>query len=866
MVPGVQIKEILQIMARYFTRHHGNGEIPHECLSDRRDPFDRILHDVVRRASRTKPVPGSLAFWNQGGAGGGRSERGLPLRCRRRGGQPDAKRLYDDLLSNYNKLNLKNQIMTTNLWVEQSWYDYKLQWDPREYGGVEMLHVPSDHIWRPDIVLYNNADGNFEVTLATKATLNYTGRVEWKPPAIYKSSCEIDVEYFPFDEQTCVMKFGSWTYDGFQVDLRHIDEVKNSNVVEIGVDLSEFYTSVEWDILEVPAVRNEKYYTCCDEPYLDITFNITMRRKTLFYTVNLIIPCMGISFLTVLVFYLPSDSGEKGSEPRARVPPRCAAPRPATCARATPTAGAAPAREALARDGRPAGRPAGGGAARRGRTRCAVGAARFIPHLDRACASCAGRSTRRKRRGGRPAVMVRTCNGLEMRDPRLLAPPAGAGAGYSSASGAGVDAHLEAHRVAPSSRRGAARLAAVAARGAGGWRQPRRQALYDDLLLQLQQASVRPSVNTSECCASALSSKLSQLIDVNLKNQIMTTNLWVEQSWYDYKLRWEPREYGGVHMLHVPSDHIWRPDIVLYNNVRQWMTRCSPGPPAPPPRPAAPPSRPDRRPTPASPQVDLRHMDEKAGSNVVEVGVDLSEFYMSVEWDILEVPAVRNEKFYTCCDEPYLDITFNITMRRKTLFYTVNIIIPCMGISFLTVLTFYLPSDSGEKVTLSISILISLHVFFLLVVEIIPPTSLVVPLLGKYLIFAMILVSISICVTVVVLNVHFRSPQTHKMAPWVRRVFIHILPRLLVMRRPQYQYETRCGALRGGREPPAPPLYYPYQPTAPLCGPGAVSDDEPQRKLFINFQLVHFFKYCFLPRTYGITEKMDPYSAAFCHV
>ena len=64
----------------------------------------------------------------------------------------------------------------------------------------------------------------------------------------------------------------------------------------------------------------------------------------------------------------------------------------------------------------------------------------------------------------------------------------------------------------------------------------------------------------------------------------------------------------------------------------------------------------------------------------------------------LQVPAIRNVKFYTCCEEPYLDITFNITMRRKTLFYTVNLIIPCMGISFLTVLVFYLPSDSGEKV------------------------------------------------------------------------------------------------------------------------------------------------------------------------
>lgn len=41
----------------------------------------------------------------------------------------------------------------------------------------------------------------------------------------------------------------------FQVDLRHIDELNGTNVVEVGVDLSEFYTSVEWDILEVPAVR-----------------------------------------------------------------------------------------------------------------------------------------------------------------------------------------------------------------------------------------------------------------------------------------------------------------------------------------------------------------------------------------------------------------------------------------------------------------------------------------------------------------------------------------------------------------------------------------------------------------------------------
>ena len=83
----------------------------------------------------------------------------------------------------------------------------------------------------------------------------HNGLIEWRPPAIYKSSCEIDVEYFPFDEQTCVLKFGSWTYDGHQVDLRHLEENYGSPVVEMGVDLSEFYPSVEWDILAVPATR-----------------------------------------------------------------------------------------------------------------------------------------------------------------------------------------------------------------------------------------------------------------------------------------------------------------------------------------------------------------------------------------------------------------------------------------------------------------------------------------------------------------------------------------------------------------------------------------------------------------------------------
>uniref|UniRef100_T1GBX2 Neurotransmitter-gated ion-channel ligand-binding domain-containing protein n=1 Tax=Megaselia scalaris TaxID=36166 RepID=T1GBX2_MEGSC len=103
---------------------------------------------------------------------------------------------------------------------------------------------------------------------------------------------------------------------------------------------------------------------------------------------------------------------------------------------------------------------------------------------------------------------------------------------------------------------------------------PDAKRLYDDLLSNYNKL-VRPVVNVTDALTVRIKLKLSQLIDVNLKNQIMTTNLWVEQSWYDYKLKWDPKEYGGVEMLHVPSDHIWRPDIVLYNNYNSFFWSMS---------------------------------------------------------------------------------------------------------------------------------------------------------------------------------------------------------------------------------------------------------------------------------------------------
>lgn len=129
----------------------------------------------------------------------------------------------------------------------------------------------------------------------------------------------------------------------------------------------------------------------------------------------------------------------------------------------------------------------------------------------------------------------------------------------------------------------------------------------------------------------------------------------------------------------------------------------------------------------------VRNKKGELSSDHIPIGMDLQDYYQSHEWDIMSVPAKRSIVYSPLSQEYHPDITFNITLRRKTLFYTCNLIIPCVGISFLTVLTFYLPSESGEKISLCISILLSLTVFVLLLNDLIPPTSLVVPLIGKFI-------------------------------------------------------------------------------------------------------------------------------------
>ncbi|CAL2029144.1 unnamed protein product [Caenorhabditis brenneri] len=204
----------------------------------------------------------------------------------------------------------KDQVMHTNVWLTlasfqffprfpilefQQWHDFQMKWNPVNYGEIKQIRVSPDKVWLPDIVLFNNADGNYEVSFMCNVVINHRGDMLWVPPAIYKSSCIIDVEFFPFDEQVCTLVFGSWTYNENEIKLEFVQ-------AEL-VDVSEYSASSIWDVIDVPASLVNKRSR--------IEFQVRIRRKTLFYTVVLIIPTVLMAFLSMAVFFLPTDSGEK---------------------------------------------------------------------------------------------------------------------------------------------------------------------------------------------------------------------------------------------------------------------------------------------------------------------------------------------------------------------------------------------------------------------------------------------------------------------------------------------------------------------------------------------------------------------------
>lgn len=138
----------------------------------------------------------------------------------------------------------------------------------------------------------------------TRIRVRYDGYCYWAAPFIFKTSCPFKVQDFPFDEQQCELKFGSWQFHMGQLDL-----IRKRDVAPLA---KEKVDNGEWNVTTIKVTKNVIVYACCpNEKYPDITFIINLQRRSLFYTYNLIIPNFLIALLAFFSFYIPVECGER---------------------------------------------------------------------------------------------------------------------------------------------------------------------------------------------------------------------------------------------------------------------------------------------------------------------------------------------------------------------------------------------------------------------------------------------------------------------------------------------------------------------------------------------------------------------------
>ncbi|KAK2563553.1 Neuronal acetylcholine receptor subunit alpha-6, partial [Acropora cervicornis] len=235
--------------------------------------------------------------------------------------------LLDLLFANYSKVlrpsslvNISLNLVVANLvgvdpkkgqidlriWLRMFWTDRRLRWNSSQFN-VSSLSVNFDDLWTPDMVLYSAVGTvrdfgiSHEDGLNMKVVIYSNGLVFFSQPTTVQSACAMNIAYFPFDDQVCELTIGSWSMD---YTLLRVQLWKG------GKDLC-FRQNKMWALLDVSVKAIDKVYPVNENPFSTLLCTIKIRRKSLFYVVNFIVPPVTISLLSLLLFLIPPEVGKR---------------------------------------------------------------------------------------------------------------------------------------------------------------------------------------------------------------------------------------------------------------------------------------------------------------------------------------------------------------------------------------------------------------------------------------------------------------------------------------------------------------------------------------------------------------------------
>lgn len=192
------------------------------------------------------------------------------------------------------ELNIRSQVLTTTGLLILDWKDERLTWD-KEISDLTEIVIDGSALWKPEFAIINGAETIYESYNEFQAVLRPDGSLRWEPGGIFKTMCQIDITYYPFDEQKCDLTFGAWSYYTSKMNMTTSKDEINKDTYE---------KNGEWQVLNTKVLRSEFFFACCpDQRFAFVKFYIYIKRKHTFYIMNVILPGILTSAVLLSIFF-----------------------------------------------------------------------------------------------------------------------------------------------------------------------------------------------------------------------------------------------------------------------------------------------------------------------------------------------------------------------------------------------------------------------------------------------------------------------------------------------------------------------------------------------------------------------------------
>ncbi|GMS80372.1 hypothetical protein PENTCL1PPCAC_2547 [Pristionchus entomophagus] len=199
------------------------------------------------------------------------------------------------------KLDQVEQVMRVIAEFRMIWNDYRLRWNPSDYGGINHIYVNRASVWTPEITVANSESATDAVPDHKQNVLiNSTGHLLYYYSVLANSVVRLETATFPFDEQECPVCLVETFFN------------KNESTIYAGIspDISyEISGNGEWDLIHLKTFRKTlpDYYMV---EFDLMCFLFKLKRKSNFYVMVIIIPTFIITALTITGIFGKRMSGD----------------------------------------------------------------------------------------------------------------------------------------------------------------------------------------------------------------------------------------------------------------------------------------------------------------------------------------------------------------------------------------------------------------------------------------------------------------------------------------------------------------------------------------------------------------------------